>query len=209
MSEGRITIDGVDIRRATLKSLRMQIGVVTQETFLFNDTVAYNISYGSEGKTREEVVRAAQAANAHDFIINLPQGYDTIIGERGVRLSGGERQRIAIARALMKDPPILVLDEATSALDTAAEREVQKALDSVVKDRTTFAIAHRLSTITHADKIVVIKQGRIVEQGSHNQLMQKDGEYKRLYEMQFFLGDYAKDHYQGNAQGPDEPAEED
>ncbi len=199
VTQGRITIDGTDIRDVTLNSLRMQIGVVTQETFLFNDTVANNIRYGSEEKRMEEIKAAARAANAHEFISRLPEGYDSLIGERGVRLSGGEKQRIAIARALLKDPPILILDEATSALDTSAEREVQKALDSLMKNRTTIAIAHRLSTIRHADKIVVIKRGEVVEQGTHNQLMDFAGEYKRLYEMQFFLGSYAEDHY-----GPDE-----
>ena len=195
VSEGAITIDGVDIRKATLRSLRLQIGVVTQETFLFNDTVANNIKYGSDDKTIEEVIAAAQAAYAHDFVMKLPSGYDTVIGERGVRLSGGERQRLAIARALLKDPPILILDEATSALDTAAEREVQKALDSLVKNRTTIAIAHRLSTIRHASKIVVIKNGKVAEQGTHTELMAREGEYKRLYEMQFFLTEHATDHY--------------
>ncbi len=195
IQEGSIKIDGLDIRRATLRSLRMQIGVVTQETFLFNLTVAQNILYGSEGKGMDHVMAAAKVANAHDFITQLPKGYDTVIGERGVRLSGGEKQRLAIARALLKDPPILVLDEATSALDTTSEREVQKALDSLMRDRTTIAIAHRLSTIRHADKIVVIKDGRVVEQGTHVQLMGQDGEYRRLYEMQFFLGKHAVDHY--------------
>jgi len=204
VTEGRITIDGVDIRKATLRGLRLQIGVVTQETFLFNDTVSNNIMYGSEGKSPDDVVRAARAANAHDFISKLPNGYDTIIGERGVRLSGGEKQRIAIARALLKDPPILILDEATSALDTCAEREVQVALEELMKNRTTVAIAHRLSTIRHADKIVVISDGRVAEEGTHNQLMSRDGEYKRLYEMQFFLGEYATDHY-----GPEEECEAD
>jgi subfamily B ATP-binding cassette protein MsbA len=194
---GKIAIDGTDIRKATFSSLRMQIGVVYQETFLFNDTVFYNISYGSDNKTKEDVVAAAKAAFAHEFIMELPGGYDTMIGERGVRLSGGQRQRIAIARALLKDPPILILDEATSALDTQAEREVQKALDTLMKNRTTVAIAHRLSTVRHADKIVVIKDFRVVEQGTHAELMALDGEYKRLYEMQFFLGEYATDHYGG------------
>jgi len=195
VTEGRITIDGVDIKDVTFESLRKQIGVVTQETFLFYDTVANNILYGSEGKSMDEVVAAAKAANAHQFIAELPQGYDSIVGERGVRLSGGQRQRLAIARALLKDPPILILDEATSALDTSAEREVQAALDAIMKNRTTIAIAHRLSTIRHADKIVVISRGSVIEQGTHNQLMELGGEYKRLYEMQFFLGDYATDHY--------------
>lgn len=195
VTEGRITIDGTDIRKATLNSLRFQIGVVTQETFLFNETVADNIRYGAPERSFEEVESVAKAALAHDFITKLPQGYESVIGERGVRLSGGERQRIAIARALLKDPPILLLDEATSALDTAAEREVQKALEQLMKNRTTIAIAHRLSTITHANKIVVIENGRTVEWGTHRELMQKEGEYKRLYEMQFFLGEYATDHY--------------
>jgi len=200
-TEGSIKIDGVDIRKATLKSLRLQIGVVTQETFLFNDTVANNIKYGAGQKCDKEVEEVAKAALAHDFISRLPQGYNSVIGERGVRLSGGERQRIAIARALMKDPPILILDEATSALDTAAEREVQKALEQLMKNRTTLAIAHRLSTITHADKIVVIQNGSIVEWGTHRELMRKGGEYKRLYEMQFFLGEYATDHYGDGDEG--------
>lgn len=198
VNSGAISFDGTDIRKATLNSLRSQIGVVTQETFLFNDTAANNILYGSEDKGMNEVIAAAKAANAHDFIMKLPKGYDTVIGERGVRLSGGEKQRIAIARALLKDPPVLILDEATSALDTSAEREVQTALDSLMKNRTTIAIAHRLSTIRHANKIVVIKGGRVIEQGNHEQLMTRDGEYKRLYEMQFFLGDYAVDHYGKN-----------
>jgi subfamily B ATP-binding cassette protein MsbA len=196
IQSGSITIDGVDIRKATLKSLRLQIGVVTQETFLFADTVHNNICYGAENRSRQEVMAVAKAAYAHDFIMELPQGYDTIVGERGVKLSGGQRQRLAIARALLRDPPILLLDEATSALDTSAEREVQKALDSLMKNRTTIAIAHRLSTIRLADKIVVMKDGRILEQGSHYELMGREGEYKRLYEMQFFLGKFAADHYE-------------
>jgi len=159
--------------------------------------VFYNISYGSDNKTKEDVEAAAKAAFAHEFIMELPGGYDTEIGERGVRLSGGQCQRIAIARALLKDPPILILDEATSALDTSAEREVQSALDSLMKNRTTVAIAHRLSTVRHADKIVVIKDFKVVEQGTHAELMALEGEYKRLYEMQFFLGEYATDHYGG------------
>lgn len=204
VTEGKITIDGTDIKKASLKSLRMQIGVVTQETFLFNDTIHNNILYGSDGKNRQDAEKAARAANAHDFIMKLPENYDTVIGERGIRISGGERQRIAIARALLKDPPILLMDEATSALDTAAEREVQKALDSLMKNRTTFAIAHRLSTIRHADKILVMKQGRIAEQGTHVELMAKNGEYKRLYEMQFFLGEHAMDHYGKESRAADD-----
>jgi len=149
--------------------------------------VENNIKYGSPEKTRQEVIEAAKAANAHDFIMKLPRGYDTIIGERGVRLSGGERQRIAIARALIKNPPILLLDEATSSLDTEAEREVQKALDNLMKNRTTIAIAHRLSTIRNADKIIVISDGEIVEQGTHEELIACSGLYRKLYEMQFLL----------------------
>jgi subfamily B ATP-binding cassette protein MsbA len=187
---GSIAIDGVDIRQATFKSLRGQIGIVTQETFLFNDTVENNIKYGSEERTHEEVEEAAKAAHAHDFIMQFPDGYDTMIGERGVRLSGGERQRIAIARALVKNPPILILDEATSSLDTEAEREVQMALDVLMKNRTTIAIAHRLSTVRHADRIIVLGQGGVVEQGRHQELMDKGGAYRKLYEMQFFLGEY-------------------
>jgi ATP-binding cassette, subfamily B, bacterial MsbA len=193
--KGNITIDGMDITKATLKSLRMQIGVVTQETFLFDMSVADNISYGSESKNMDDIINSAKTANAHDFIIDLPGGYDTVIGERGVRLSGGQKQRIAIARAIMKDPPILILDEATSALDTSSEREVQNALEELMKSRTTIAIAHRLSTIRHADKIVVIQKGKVVEIGTHTQLMNQNGEYKRLYEMQFFLGKHSIDHY--------------
>jgi ATP-binding cassette, subfamily B, bacterial MsbA len=192
---GRITIDGQDIRNATFKSLRNQIGVVNQDTFLFNTTIIGNIKYGSEHKSDEEAMAAARAAYAHDFITCLPNGYQSTVGERGVRLSGGQRQRLSIARALLKDPPILILDEATSALDTGAEREVQKALDLLMKNRTTIAIAHRLSTIRHADKIVVIKDGKVIEQGAHVELMAHNGEYRRLYEMQFFLGKYATDHY--------------
>jgi len=184
---GKITIDGVDIRKATLRSLRRQIGIVSQETFLFNDSVENNIKYGALDRTHEEVVAAAQAANAHDFIEKLPAGYETIIGERGVRLSGGERQRLAIARALLRNPPILLLDEATSSLDTEAEREVQKALDNLMKNRTTIAIAHRLSTIRHADRIIVLSDGQIVEQGSHEDLLKNSGLYRRLYEMQFLI----------------------
>lgn len=193
LQEGRITVDGVDIRAVTLRSLRGQIGVVTQETFLFNDTVANNIKYGSPEKNQAEVEQAAKAANAHDFIIRLPQGYNTEIGERGVRLSGGERQRLAIARALLKNPPILILDEATSALDTEAEREVQKALELLMQNRTTFAIAHRLSTIRHADRILVLEQGRVVEEGRHDELIRRGGVYKRLYDLQFFQGETEAD----------------
>lgn len=182
---GSIKIDGVDIRDCTLKSLRGQIGIVTQETILFNDTVAANISYGAAEKRTDDIIRAAKIANAHDFIMKMPKGYDTVIGERGFRLSGGEKQRLAIARALFKDPPILILDEATSQLDTGSEILVQEAIDRMMKGRTVFVIAHRLSTIKHADRIYVMDGGRIAETGNHEDLVQKSGLYKRLYDMQF------------------------
>ncbi len=184
-TSGRITIDGMDIREVTLSSLRSQIGLVTQELILFNDTVRNNIAYGLEDVSLEEVIRAARAAKAHQFIEELPQGYDSNIGEKGTLLSSGQRQRLAIARALLKDPPILVLDEATSALDSESERLIQRALDNLMKNRTTFAIAHRLSTVRKADKIFVIDRGRIVESGTHQKLMRKNGIYKKLYDLQF------------------------
>jgi subfamily B ATP-binding cassette protein MsbA len=189
VSEGQILIDGRDIRDVTMESLRAQIGIVTQQTILFNDTVRNNIIYGDVEKTEADVIRAAKAANAHYFIMNLPDGYDTVIGEQGTKLSGGERQRISIARALLKDAPILVLDEATSSLDTEAEIEVQEALENLMKGRTTLVIAHRLSTIRNADRIVVLVNGEIVEEGTHEALLDKKGEYFRLYQMQFKNGD--------------------
>jgi subfamily B ATP-binding cassette protein MsbA len=182
---GFIKIDGIDIRNTTFKSLRSQIGIVTQETILFNDTAASNIAYGSKETRMDDIQRAAKIANAHSFIMNMPQGYDTVIGERGFRLSGGEKQRLAIARAVFKDPPILILDEATSQLDTESEILVQEAIDHLMKGRTVFAIAHRLSTIKHADKIYVLEDGLIVEIGSHDELVKKSGLYKHLYDMQF------------------------
>ena len=189
VSEGQILIDGRDIRDVTMESLRAQIGIVTQQTILFNDTVRNNIIYGDIEKTEADVIRAAKAANAHHFIMNLPEGYDTVIGEQGTKLSGGERQRISIARALLKDAPILVLDEATSSLDTEAEIEVQEALENLMKGRTTLVIAHRLSTIRNADRIVVLVNGEIVEEWTHEALLDKKGEYFRLYKMQFKNGD--------------------
>jgi subfamily B ATP-binding cassette protein MsbA len=188
VSSGAIVIDGLDVRDVTLTSLRGQIGVVTQQTFLFNDTVRKNIAYGRFEAGEEEIKAAAQAAFAWDFIQHLPQGLDTIIGEQGVMLSGGERQRVAIARALLKDPPILILDEATSALDSEAEREVQKALDNLIQGRTTLVIAHRLSTIRHADRIVVLEDGRIVQEGRHEDLLTQGGIYAKLYYLQFRPG---------------------
>ncbi len=182
---GSITIDGKDIRDATLKSLRGQIGIVTQEVILFNDTILNNIRYGNTKISKDEVIKSAQAANADGFITKLPQGYDTIIGDRGMLLSGGERQRISIARAILKDPAILILDEATSALDSESEMLVQEAIGHLMKDRTVFVIAHRLSTIKNADKIIVLEKGRIVGSGMHKELIEKEGVYKRLYELQF------------------------
>jgi subfamily B ATP-binding cassette protein MsbA len=183
---GRILVDGVDSRDIKLPSLRSLTGIVSQDTVLFNDTVANNIAYGVTGRfTDAQIIAAARAANAHGFVSELPQGYDTILGERGTRLSGGQRQRIAIARALLIDPPILILDEATSALDTESERLVQEAIDRLLAGRTVFVIAHRLSTIIHADQILVLDRGRVVERGTHQELLSRRGAYFRLYSMQF------------------------
>jgi subfamily B ATP-binding cassette protein MsbA len=185
VTSGNVLIDGVDIRDFTVESLRTMIGIVTQQTILFNDTVQNNIAYGKIDRPYEEIVKSAQAAFAHGFIQNLPQGYDTIIGEQGVKLSGGERQRISIARALLKNAPILILDEATSSLDSESEIEVQKALEFLMQGRTTLVIAHRLSTIRRADRIIVLSNGTLVEEGSHEELLEKNGEYKKLYLLQF------------------------
>ncbi len=184
VSSGKITIDGVDIREVTLESLRSQIGIVTQHMFLFNDTVKNNIAYGDRSKDMDQIVTAAKAAYAHDFILGLPEGYDTVVGEMGKKLSGGQQQRLAIARALLKDGPILILDEATSALDAESERSVQEALENLMTQRTTLVIAHRLSTIRKANRIAVLSEGAIVEQGTHDELLARKTEYSRLYTLQ-------------------------
>jgi subfamily B ATP-binding cassette protein MsbA len=185
-AEGQILIDGIDVEQYTLRNLRRHVAVVTQQVTLFNDTVASNIAYGDlAGAPRTAVERAAEAAFAREFINQLPQGFDTLVGENGVLLSGGQRQRLAIARALLKNAPILILDEATSALDTESERHIQAALDRVMKGRTTLVIAHRLSTIEKADVIMVMDAGKIVERGSHAELIALGGHYTRLHAMQF------------------------
>ncbi|MBI4388193.1 MAG: ATP-binding cassette domain-containing protein, partial [Candidatus Omnitrophica bacterium] len=186
-THGAIWINGVDIRNYDLKSLRNQIGIVTQDTVLFNITVMENIAYGRPSASLDEVREAAKAAFADEFIHKLPQGYGTIVGEKGAKLSGGQKQRLAIARALLKNPPILIFDEATSQLDTESEREVQKAIDLLMKGRTVFVIAHRLSTVQTADKIVVLEMGQIAQQGTHASLIRDGGIYKRLYDLQFNL----------------------
>ncbi|MEQ2526880.1 ABC transporter ATP-binding protein [Bacillaceae bacterium CLA-AA-H227] len=184
VTEGRILLDGTDIRSFKVRSLRDKIGMVLQDNILFSESVKSNILIGKPNATDEEVIEAAKAANAHDFIMNLPQGYDTKVGERGVKLSGGQKQRVAIARVFIKNPPILVLDEATSALDLESEHLIQEALEKLAKERTTFIVAHRLSTITHADRIVLIENGEIVEIGRHEELMEKQGNYHKLFQIQ-------------------------
>ncbi|WP_279326863.1 ABC transporter ATP-binding protein [Bacillus litorisediminis] len=184
VTEGEILLDGTDIRTFKVRSLRDKIGMVLQDNILFSESVKTNILLGKPDATEEEVIRAAKAANAHEFIMNLPKGYDTTVGERGVKLSGGQRQRIAIARVFLKNPPILILDEATSALDLESEHLIQEALDKLARDRTTFIVAHRLSTITHADRIVHIEHGQITEMGTHSELMAKKGHYYDLFQVQ-------------------------
>ncbi len=185
VTDGAVKIDGIDIRDLTIANMRDQIAIVTQEAILFNDTIRYNIAYGRRDATDEEIADAAEAAYIYNFIQSLPNGFDTVIGELGSRLSGGEKQRMCIARALLKNAPILILDEATAALDTESERLVQKALENLMKGRTSFVIAHRLSTIAYADRIIVVSGGRIVEEGTHEALLAKKGEYYHLYQMQF------------------------
>ena len=185
VTSGSVRIDGIDVRDVTYASLRRQIGLVPQETMLFNTTIYENILYGRLDATREEVDAAAKAANAYSFIQQLPQGYDTLVGDRGLALSGGQRQRIAIARAILKNPRILILDEATSALDTESEKIVQAALEQLMKNRTAVVIAHRLSTIRHADYIVVIDHGKMAEAGTHEELIAQKGLYAKLYAVQF------------------------
>ncbi|MBA2732431.1 MAG: ATP-binding cassette domain-containing protein, partial [Acidobacteria bacterium] len=182
---GNVLWDGIDLRDARLASLRRQIALVTQETVLFNDTVRHNISYGRLDATDAEIEEAARVAFAHDFILELPNGYDTIVGERGIFLSGGQRQRLAIARAVLADAPVLILDEATSALDAESERLVQRALANLIRNRTTIVIAHRLSTVRRADTIAVMERGRIAELGTHTELLARGGLYQYLYELQF------------------------
>jgi subfamily B ATP-binding cassette protein MsbA len=184
-TSGGVTIDGRDVGKYTIASLRRQIGIVTQQTILFNDSVANNIAYGEIRRSKKEIEAAALAAHAHDFIRRIPEGYDTLVGEGGVRMSGGEAQRLSVARAILKNAPILILDEATSALDAESDAAVQKALDNLLANRTTLVIAHRLSTIQHADRILVVRDGRIVEEGTHEELLEKGTEYRRLYETQF------------------------
>ena len=184
VTSGEILVDGNNVKDFLTGSLRNQIGLVQQDNILFSDTVKENILLGRPDATDDEIVEAAKMANAHDFIMNLPEGYDTEVGERGVKLSGGQKQRLSIARIFLNNPPILILDEATSALDLESEAIIQEALDVLSKDRTTLIVAHRLSTITHADKIVVMENGQIVETGTHQELIQKQGAYEHLYSIQ-------------------------
>jgi ATP-binding cassette subfamily B protein len=184
IQKGSILVDGRDITEVSLKSLREQIGVVLQDPFLFNGSVAENIAYGHPEASLEQIVAAAKAANAHDFTMDMADGYDTLVGERGTRVSGGERQRLSIARAILRDPRILILDEATSNVDTQTEAQIQEALERLVKGRTTFAIAHRLSTLKNAHRLLILEQGRLAEMGTHDELIARDGIYANLCRMQ-------------------------
>ncbi|MEM1021354.1 MAG: ATP-binding cassette domain-containing protein, partial [Pseudomonadota bacterium] len=184
ISGGAVTIDGQDVRDVTQASLRQNIGIVPQDTVLFNDTIAYNIGYGRTGAAQEDIEAAAKQAQIHDFIIGLPDGYETVVGERGLKLSGGEKQRVAIARTILKNPPLLILDEATSALDTRTERDIQAALNHVAESRTTLIIAHRLSTVVDADDIIVLSKGEILERGKHEDLLMLGGVYAEMWHQQ-------------------------
>ncbi len=184
MSAGALLVDSQDVRNVTQASLHNAIGVVPQDTVLFNDTIYYNIAYGRADATQADIEEAAKAAQIHDFVKSLPLGYNTTVGERGLKLSGGEKQRVGIARTLLKNPPILLLDEATSALDTETEHEIQESLITMGQGRTVLIIAHRLSTVVHADQIVVLEQGKVVEQGSHDELLAKEGRYSHLWNLQ-------------------------
>jgi ATP-binding cassette subfamily B protein len=185
VTSGKVTVDGIDVRDVTLESLRKQIGIVLQETFLFSASIKDNIAYGRDNATMEEIVVAAKAARIHDFIVSLPDGYDSLVGERGVGLSGGQKQRVAIARALLMDPRILILDDSMSSVDTETEYQIQLALEELMKNRTTFVIAQRLSTVKNADQIIVLDNGAIAEQGTHESLLRREGIYRQIYEMQF------------------------
>ncbi|MBV8913090.1 MAG: ATP-binding cassette domain-containing protein, partial [Acetobacteraceae bacterium] len=184
VTAGSVEIDGIDVRDVTQRSLRAAIGVVPQDTVLFNDTIGYNIAYGRPGASQEEIEQAARLAQVHDFVQRLPEGYNTRVGERGLKLSGGEKQRVAIARTVLKDPRILILDEATSALDTRTEREIEAALRTVAANRTTLVIAHRLSTVVDADEIIVLQEGRVAERGTHASLLAHGGLYARMWALQ-------------------------
>jgi ATP-binding cassette subfamily B protein len=184
VTDGRITVNGIDIREVTQRSLRALLGIVPQDTVLFNDTIYYNIAYGNPQASREQVIEAARAAHIHDLIASLPDGYEAMVGERGLKLSGGEKQRVAIARAILKNPKIFVFDEATSALDSKSEQAIQSELQRIARDRTTLVIAHRLSTIVDADEILVMDQGRIVERGVHRDLLEREGAYAQMWALQ-------------------------